>query len=71
MPEKYRWAHPSDWFSWKLEQWDGHEIFIALQAVALKLDGDQLQDVFEVDMAEDGYFQPTDAFLDSVIAPED
>ncbi len=56
---RYRWSHPSEWLDYYLEE-PTHEIddliYIA-RALAQKLDGDQIQDLFQAEMDQDGYFR--------------
>lgn len=55
---KYRWSHPREWFDYYLEQetHDRDDLIGIARQLADKLDGDQLQDVFQSDMDADQYF---------------
>ena len=56
MGEKYRWSTPYEWLEWKSRQWTRDELLQALLSVALQEDSDTLQDLFQSEMDEDGYF---------------
>ena len=56
--EEYKWAHPYNWFSEWIEKADEKRLREYLRILAGRLDGDQIQDLFEKEMDEDGYFDP-------------
>lgn len=60
MAVKYKWDHPSDWLTEKLNGFEAGTEFGKLRefalAIAGELDGDQIQDLFQSDMDADGYF---------------
>ena len=53
---RYRWSHPLEW----LQEWirDAEEIELRTLArqLAELLDADQIQDLFQSEMSDDGYF---------------
>lgn len=56
---KHQWDSPYEWFYWKLEQ-ETDPVWLRNTArnLAGKLDSDRLQDIFEGEMQNDGYFTP-------------
>ncbi len=59
---KYKWSHPAEWLNHKID--DSKEASFAVtelasmcRLLASKLDGDTIQDLFQDEMDEDGYFQ--------------
>jgi hypothetical protein len=56
---RHRWAHPSDWLDYYMEQdtHDRDDIIQIAKALAGRLDGDSLQDLFQDEMDTDGYFK--------------
>lgn len=52
----YRWPTVFDWLRDKSEQMDRDELRSALMQVAVKCDPDEIQDIFESEMDNDGYF---------------
>lgn len=50
-PKKYLWANPHDWLK------DKPDFDMLWQLVVEFVDGDQIQDLFESGMEEDGYFK--------------
>lgn len=57
MAIKYRWQSAHDWLFQKSESWSREELFSALQALALQCDSDTIQDLFQTEMDQDGYFE--------------
>jgi hypothetical protein len=61
---RYKWESAHDWLYWKvcsLENTnDARELATMFRMVLSSLDGDSLQDLFQDDMEEDGYFQDLD-----------
>jgi len=53
----YRWSHPIKW----LRDTDDLEYNDLINFIAKNCDGDQIQDYFQADMDEDGYFEDLDA----------
>jgi hypothetical protein len=57
----YRWQSPLAWLRWKIDELTIGNNIIALSTMfivlAITLDNDQIQDVFERDMDKDGYFE--------------
>lgn len=65
---RYRWEHPQDWFletasALLANPTEGNTATLRGMLVCLvsTLDDDTIQDVFQADMDEDGYFQDLDA----------
>ena len=58
----YKWSHPTDWLKDKIRDTETlPEMRSLAQAIAEKLDGDEVQDIFEDEMSEDGYFNKEDS----------
>jgi hypothetical protein len=59
MPTRHQWASPYEWFYWKVGQ-EANPVHLRnmIHLLAGKLDSDQLQDIFEGEMQNDGYFTP-------------
>ncbi len=59
----YRWGHPGEWLDDKIKdlctQEDVTELASIARSLAGALDSDQLQDIFQTEMAADGYFEAT------------
>lgn len=53
---RYKWATPHDWLSDRIDRFTEGELRIALRQLMEKVDGDDIQDIFEPDMEEDNYF---------------
>lgn len=63
MPEpRYRWTHPIEWLNDKITELsqkdDVSELCSVARSLAEALDGDTIQDLFQDEMDEDGYFRP-------------
>lgn len=58
----YKWENPYEWLEHKQEEWSKEETAQALLSLALHTDSDTLQDLFQSDMEEDGYFLPADQY---------
>ncbi len=54
---KYKWNSPLEWLEDKVEQWDAAQIKSELLTLARRLTSDDLQDEYENNMSDDGYFQ--------------
>lgn len=61
---RYKWAHPAEWLEEKMQEaaQEGkvHELYSYAQSMMGRLDQDALQDLFQAEMAEDGYFEDLD-----------
>lgn len=58
-PEKhYRWSHPYEWLADTARSWDKDTLYSELMNLASNTDSDTLQDLFQMQMDEDGYFTP-------------
>lgn len=55
--KQYRWDSPYEWLMEKAESWTREQLFSALENVAVNTDSDTLQDIFEAEMTDDGYFR--------------
>lgn len=63
--KRYRWSHPLNWLEDFLtrvdaENRDSHCLLVEALNLAAQLDGDQIQDIYQSQMAADGYFDPVD-----------
>jgi hypothetical protein len=56
--ETYRWPHPYAWLEEHTLQLDARELRCHLLALALRAGSDEIQELYESAMNEDGYFQP-------------
>lgn len=62
MADKFKWSHPTEWLNDKINGYEVlqfHELRDLALAMASKLDGDEIQDLFEPAMNDDGYFDET------------
>ena len=58
MSEKeYHWDSPFEWLADKAKSWDAAQLHETLITVAGACDSDTLQDIFQAEMNEDGYFE--------------
>ena len=59
-----RWSNPQEWLSDKIGQLadkdEMNEIVTIAHSLMNMLDADQIQDGFQQEMTDDGYFTPTD-----------
>jgi hypothetical protein len=55
---KYKWDSPHDWLMEKAQSMTVEQLHSALEAVAYRLDGDSIQDLFQTEMDQDGFFDP-------------
>lgn len=56
MTPKRKWDHPSDWLMEKIEEGRERDLRMLLNTILSALDGDTIQDLFQDDMSDDGYF---------------
>lgn len=56
--KKHKWETPYLWLNDKSKEWDKDQLREALLGIALYTDPDSLQDRFQEEMEEDGYFRP-------------
>jgi hypothetical protein len=54
----YRWTSPAEWLVDKAESMDRESLIATISELAFKHDSDTLQDLFQSEMDEDGYFTP-------------
>ena len=54
---RYRWDTPYDWLTDKAREWERSALYNALESLARKTDSDTLQDIFQDEMTDDGYFR--------------
>jgi hypothetical protein len=59
----YKWASPYEWLCDKADEWTPKQVKATLISVAFLHDSDTIQDLFESEMDEDGYFDDTDITL--------
>lgn len=52
----YKWNNPCEWLTDAAKSWPKDSVYNALCLVAQKTDPDTLQDIFQREMDEDGYF---------------
>ena len=55
--KRYKWAYPSDWLNDEISHADEHELRGICQSLMSKLPEDDIQDLFQSEMAADGYFR--------------
>jgi hypothetical protein len=53
----YRWDTPYEWLSEAAREWTPERLYQELCTLALKHDSDTLQDEYQNEMQEDGYFK--------------
>ena len=59
--ENYKYTNPFDWLAMYSQDRDGGWLRAALMAVALKCDPDDIQEIFQQEMDESGYFETTES----------
>jgi len=52
----FRWATPEEWLIWSLKEWDRNKLVNTIRCLIDKMDSDDIQDIFQQEMDEDGYF---------------
>jgi hypothetical protein len=59
MADKYRWNSPGAWLLWKVQKrtTTRAQLLDIIDSLAGRLDGDSIQDLFQSDMSDDGYFR--------------
>ena len=57
--ENYRWNNPHEWLQWKVANENKQWSMEALVCIMSKLDPDDIQEIFQEEMDQDGYFKPT------------
>jgi len=55
---RYRWDSPFDWLSDRAKTWDEAKLRHEFEQLAMGHDSDFLQDCYQSEMEEDGYFEP-------------
>lgn len=63
---EYKWSNPLDWLADRIANAEESELRGILHAVIDKLDADEVQDIFQAEMDEDGYFHPLRTTRDAV-----
>ena len=53
---KYKWATPYEWIEQKSQDWTRERLLTEFLNLACITDSDTLQDTFQSEMDEDGYF---------------
>ena len=56
----YKWDNAHEWLFEKASEWTREELLHEFKELALKLDSDTIQDQFQSDMEQDGYFEDED-----------
>ena len=54
---KYKWEFPGEWLQEKIQGWDEAELRSALLCMLDRMDNDDIQDIFQTEMDQDGYFE--------------
>ena len=68
-PARYAWNHPREWLDYYLEgDYDRQDLANIVRQLADELDADALQDLFQADMDEYGYFVDLNT-LDTATCP--
>jgi len=57
----YRWSTPLEWLAEKAGEWDAVELQQELLSMAQTIGFDAIQELYESDMAKDGYFEKVGA----------
>lgn len=57
---RYKWDSPREWLMEQAANWDASKLFAELSAIVEKLDADTIQDLYQTEMSEDGYFRDLD-----------
>ena len=57
MTKTHKWANPYEWLEDAARLWDAPRLYRELMNLARLLGSDALQDEFQSDMDEDGYFK--------------
>lgn len=59
----YRWQHPHEWLAeWVEEVYKETELRWIIGQLASKVDPDSIQDLFQEEMDEQGYFEELDEY---------
>ncbi len=53
---RYKWSSPMEWLDEASIGWDAERLRFNMLVLAQKLDSDVLQDEYQYDMEQDGYF---------------
>ena len=57
---RYKWNTPHEWLMDAAQSWDSAQLYSALSSIIDKLDADTIQDLYQTEMSEDGYFVDLD-----------
>jgi len=60
MNATYKWNSPHDWLSDKAKDWSKGRLYQELCTLAARHDADTLQDEYQDEMDQDGYFEEVD-----------
>jgi hypothetical protein len=52
----YKWKNPHEWLFEKMKSWSTEELYCVVDGLANRLDADTIQDLFQIEMEQDGYF---------------
>jgi hypothetical protein len=55
----YKWENPHAWLMEKAQSWSTEQLYCAVDSLANRLDTDAIQDLFQSEMEQDGYFDKT------------
>jgi hypothetical protein len=56
--KKYRWSSPHAWLLDRIEEWPEDELRRCARDLALLCEADDIQNLFQQEMDDDGYFMP-------------
>src|SRR5215469_8923213 len=57
---RYKWDSPFEWLKEKADCWPAETLYKSLMDLAVQVDSDTIQDLFQTMMEEDGYFRDLD-----------
>ena len=56
----YKWKNPLEWLEDAIQTWSPNELKVEFIELAMRLDHDAIQDLYQSDMEKDGYFNKED-----------
>ena len=56
--QRHRWANPSDWISYKIDNWTHEQVCKDFRRVLRTLDFDHITDLYQDEMSDYGFFVP-------------
>ena len=54
--KKYKWNSAHEWLLDAMEKWDINQLKCEFREIMMKMDSDEIQDIYQSDMDADGYF---------------